>query len=103
MRALLVERTQEAKANSEAASAFSKQVAARNGNHGEQLKVQLEVLACQQISPRPALGLCMPFRGLNKANVTDLCACIETTSCISGCRVGHHVHPEVTFTITLLM
>ena len=39
MRTLLVERTQEAKANSEAASAFSKQVAARNGNHGEQVKV----------------------------------------------------------------
>ena len=44
VRALLVERTQEARANSEAASAFSKQVAARNGNHGEQIKVQLFVL-----------------------------------------------------------
>ena len=45
VRALLVERTQEAKANSEAASAFSKQVAARNGTHGDQVKVRSVVLA----------------------------------------------------------
>ena len=44
VRALLVERTQEARANTEAASAFSKTVAARNGNHGEQIKVRPALL-----------------------------------------------------------
>ena len=40
LRALLVEKSQEARANSEAASSFSKEVAMRNGSQGEHVKAR---------------------------------------------------------------